>query len=61
MGERDAHNAGRLLGSARRADVVDAVVVTVAVQNDAVILTSDTKDIERLVSATRRKIVVIGI
>ena len=51
LGESEAHEAGRLLGITRMADVVDAVVVTVARRNKAVILTSDMDDIERLVTA----------
>ena len=51
LGEGEAHEAGRLLGMAGMADVVDAVVVTVALRNKAVILTSDMDDIERLVTA----------
>src|SRR5258708_33071369 len=48
LGESDAREAGRLLGKARMADVVDAVVVTVALRNKALILTSDGNDRERL-------------
>jgi len=62
LGESEAHEAGRLLGMTRTADVVDAAVVTVALRNEAaVILTSDTKDIKRLVMASGRKIAVVGI
>ena len=32
LGEREAHEAGRLLGTTRTTDVVDAVVVTTAVR-----------------------------
>lgn len=52
LGESEAHEAGRLLGMARTADVVDAVVVTVALRRKASILTSDRDDIERLVRAS---------
>jgi predicted nucleic acid-binding protein len=52
LGESEAHEAGRLLGKARTADVVDAVVVTIALRTKAMILTSDQEDIERLVSAS---------
>ena len=48
VGESEAHEAGRLLGKAGMADVVDAMVVTVAVRKKAVILTGDVDDIERL-------------
>ena len=58
LGESEAHEAGRLLGIARTTDLVDAVVVTVAVRNQAVILTSDTDDIARLVMASGRAVAV---
>lgn len=61
LGESDAHAAGRLLATTKTADVVDAVVVTVAVQNHAIILTSDPDDIERLVRASGRQATVVGI
>ncbi len=55
LGESEAHEAGRLLGMTRTADVVDAVVVTVALRRKAAILTSDPDDIERLVRASGRE------
>jgi predicted nucleic acid-binding protein len=61
LDERDAHEAGRLLGATRTVDVVDAVVVTVAARHDAVILTSDSNDIERLAKATALEIAVRSI
>jgi hypothetical protein len=61
LGERDAHEAGRLLAATRTADVVDAVVVTVAAQRDAVILTGDSKDIALLVRAAGRDIAVVAV
>jgi predicted nuclease of predicted toxin-antitoxin system len=42
-------------------DVVDAVVVTVALRNDAVILTGDPDDIARLVRATGREAGVVAV
>src|ERR1043165_503389 len=42
LGETEAHEAGRLLGLTGTTDVVDAVVVAVALRNNGVILTSDT-------------------
>jgi len=59
--ESEAHEAGRLLGLTKTVDVVDAVVVTVALRNLAVILTSDIDDIERLVMATGGEIVVVAV
>ncbi len=61
LGENEAHEAGRLLAITRTADVVDAVVVTVALRNKAVILTSDREDIERLVRASGREAVVVTV
>ena len=61
LGEREAHEAGRLLGLTRTADVVDAVVVTTALRQRATILTSDPHDIERLVGASGREIAVVAI
>ena len=58
LGEREAHEAGRLLGLTGTKDVVDAVVVTVALRNNAVILTSDTDDIKRLARASGREVAV---
>jgi predicted nucleic acid-binding protein len=61
LGESEAHEAGRLLGKTRTADVVDAVVVTVALRQHAMILTSDPDDIQRLVRASGREIAVVAI
>lgn len=61
LSESEAHEAGRLLGITRTADVVDAVVVTIALRQKAVILTSDPDDIERLVRASGREIVVVTV
>ena len=61
LGESDAHEAGRLLGKARMADVVDAVVVTVALRNKAVILTSDVDDIQRLATAAGGEVAVAAV
>ncbi len=61
LGENEAHEAGRLLAKTRTTDVVDAVVVTVALRNKAVILTGDPIDMERLVRASGGGGVVIKI
>jgi hypothetical protein len=61
LGESEAHEAGRLLGLTRTPDVVDAVVVTTALRQKAVILTSDPEDIERLVRASGREAAVVAI
>ena len=60
LGESEAHEAGRLLGVTRMTDVVDAVVVTVALRNKAAILTSDMDDIERLVTAAGGDVAVVA-
>ena len=60
LGENQAHEAGRLLARTGTSDVVDAVVVTVALRNEAVILTGDPDDIKRLVSASGREAVVVA-
>ncbi|HEY6343487.1 MAG TPA: PIN domain-containing protein [Bryobacteraceae bacterium] len=61
LNESEAHEAGRLLGITRTADVVDAVVVTTALRQQAMILTSDPDDIERLVRASGREVAVIAV
>jgi hypothetical protein len=61
LGESEAHEAGRLLGLTRTADVVDAVVVTTALRQKAIILTSDSDDIRRLVRAPGHEVAVIAV
>jgi predicted nucleic acid-binding protein len=61
LGESEAHEAGRLLGITRTADVVDAVVVTMALRQKAIILTSDPGDMERLVRASGREVAVVTV
>ena len=61
LGESEAHEAGRLLGLTRTADVVDAVVVTTALRQKAIILTSDPDDIKRLVRASGHPLAVVAI
>ena len=61
LGESQAHEAGRLLGKTRTADVVDAVVVTTALRLKALILTGDEHDIKRLVAASGRNLVVLPV
>jgi len=60
-GEIEAHEAGRLLGIAKTADVVDAFVVTTAIRRKAVILTSDHGDIERLAEVSGHDVTVIAV
>ena len=54
-----AKAAGELLGLARASDVVDASVVVVAEEGDD-ILTSDVRDIQVLVGASRKRIGVVA-
>ena len=61
LGESEAHEAGRLLGLTRTVDVVDAVLVTTALRHKAPILTSGSRDIERLMRASGREVPVIAI
>ena len=61
LGENDAHAAGILLARTKTTDVVDAVVVTVALRSKAVILTGDPVDIERLVRASGGEVVVVRV
>jgi hypothetical protein len=61
LGEDQAHEAGRLLAVTRTTDVVDAVVVTTALRNKAVILTGDPDDMERLVRASGREAAVVTV
>ena len=49
------------MATTRTTDVVDAVVVTVALRNKAVILTGDPADMERLVRASGREAVVVRV
>jgi len=61
IGETEAHEAGRLLGRTKTADVVDAVVVTTALRQKATILTGHPEDIKRLVMASGREVPVVSI
>jgi len=56
--ERLGREAGVLLGASGVSDAVDATVVAVASTGDRV-LTSDPTDIRKLVSASRRSVVVV--
>jgi hypothetical protein len=59
--EERAKRIGRLLAVSRTIDVVDAsVVVGAAARRDAVV-TSDRRDIERLVSSLKQKIAIVAI
>lgn len=53
--ERDAHEAGKLLAATKTSDIVDAVVVDLAVARQADIVTSDVADLSRLATATKMR------
>src|SRR5258708_28628055 len=59
LGETEAHDAGRLPGMTGTADVVDAVVGTVALRRKAMNLTNDPDDIERHVTAFSRGVALV--
>jgi hypothetical protein len=50
--EVDAHSAGALLAASDTSDVVDAAVVTLAIQRGANVLTGDGGDIRLLVATS---------
>ena len=56
FGERRARRVGAALAAAGTADIVDATVVLTAVDNDHVIVTSDSKGLARLVDAVGLKL-----
>lgn len=59
LGEKEAHETGQLLGRTRTTDLIDAVVVTVAIRQHAMILTGDPDDMKQLVRASGRDVAVI--
>lgn len=61
LGESDAHAAGRLLGKSRTADVGDASVVAIAIRYQAVIITGDVENMERLAAVAGAGVSVIGL
>jgi predicted nucleic acid-binding protein len=61
MDEAQAHEAGRLLAITKTTDVVDAVVATIAIRTNGVVLTSDPEDLSRLVHASGREVGIVSI
>jgi predicted nucleic acid-binding protein len=59
--EAAAHRAGALLGESKTTDVVDACVVELAIERGGNVITSDGKDIGRLVAATRKRVEIIAV
>jgi hypothetical protein len=57
LDEHGAHRAGALLAVARTSDVVDATVVETALARNALIVTSDRSDVERLLGSATVPIV----
>lgn len=58
LDEPIAHAVGQLLGRSGTADVVDATVVTVAIAEQAEIVTGDRDDISRLANAAGARLVI---
>jgi hypothetical protein len=58
LDERLGRAAGELLARARRQDVVDAAVVLLAQEGDHIV-TSDVDDLEPLVRASGRQVVLV--
>ncbi len=56
LAEGTAHRAGALLAKSKTRDVVDAVVVALAVERQADIVTSDVDDLQSLVDASGAKV-----
>lgn len=61
LDESTAHAVGRLLGRSDTADIVDATVVTVAIANQAQIVTGDRDDISRLAITAGARLVIIEV
>ena len=58
LDEPTAHAVGQLLGRSGTADIVDATVVTVAIAEQAEIVTADRSDISRLAASAGARIVI---
>jgi predicted nucleic acid-binding protein len=61
LGEREAHEVGRLLGKSRTVDVVDGAVVALAVREKAAVLTGDARDIRKLASVSGCEVSVVAV
>ena len=59
--ESTAHAVGRLLGRSGTADIVDATLVTIAIANQAQIVTSDRDDVSRLANAAGARLVIVEV
>jgi hypothetical protein len=58
--EEAAHRVGRLLAASKTADIADGSVVALAVERKADVRTEGGADIQRLISASRAKVHVMG-
>jgi predicted nucleic acid-binding protein len=56
LDEDGAHDAGLLLGRTRTSDICDAIVVALAANLGAEVITGDRKDLRRLVTASGKRI-----
>jgi predicted nucleic acid-binding protein len=59
--EKGAHRAGALLAKSKTSDVVDAAVVAFAADREALVVTSDPRDLARLATAIRAPIRILDI
>jgi hypothetical protein len=59
LDEATAHAVGRLLGRSGTNDIVDAMVVTLAIGKQAEIVTSDPADVSQLVNAAGARLLII--
>jgi hypothetical protein len=53
------HRCGELLGKARTSDPIDAAVVLIAADGDAIV-TSDPDDIRHLARTAKRRVIIVG-
>lgn len=61
FGAGDAHAVGRLLAASRTADIADGAVVHLAERRRASVVTSDPKDLGRLIIASKATIRLIEV
>lgn len=59
--EEGAKRVGRLLAASRTTDVVDASVVAGAAARRDAIVTSDRRDIDRLVGTLKQKVAIVAV
>lgn len=61
LDQAGAHKVGDLLGRSRTTDVVDGVVVIMAAARSATIVTSDRRDIQRLLDAGNLTLPIVDV